>query len=386
MFDHALTNRLLASLRHIERGLLVVTTPDGKHHSFEGAKAGAMAQITIHDWRLARAVLHRGDVALAEAYRDGLWDSPDPTQIFLIGLQNQDVLDRYISGNVWGRLAARASYVLTRNTVRGSRKNIHAHYDLGNEFYRLWLDPTMTYSAAIFADSSDDLQAAQTRKYDRLLERVNPTGHLLEIGCGWGGFAERALQKGDYSFKGLTISEAQRDFATQRVGQDATIALEDYRHQQGRYDQIVSIEMFEAVGEEYWPTYFSKVKSLLASKGKALIQTITIANEAFDDYRRSGDAIRTFIFPGGMLPSPERFRHECTKAGLRVTDEFSFGHDYALTLRQWLTNFDSKLADVRAMGFDEPFIRMWRFYLTYCIAAFQHGRTDVMQWELQHAA
>jgi len=386
MFDRHIANRFLFVLSHIEYGAITVTTPDGIVHAFNAQKPGAEAQLVIHDWRVIGAIIRYGDIALAEAYRDGWWDADDPTQLFLFGLQNQSVLDRYICGTAFGRLASRVAYLFTRNTVRGSKRNNHPHYDLGNNFYALWLDQTMTYSSAIFGHEAEKLEDAQTRKYDRMIDRLNPCGSLLEVGCGWGGFAERALQKADYEIKGLTISEAQHQFASDRVGKDAVIALEDYRHQYGLYDQIVSIEMFEAVGEKFWPVYFSKLKSLLANRGKALIQTITIGDSFFERYRAGGDAIRTFIFPGGMLPSPSRFREESAKAGFRVTDEFSFGQDYALTLQHWLGNFDAKIEDVKSLGFDEKFIRMWRFYLTCCIAAFKHGRTDVMQWELQHAA
>lgn len=385
MFDRQITNRFLAALERIEVGAISVTTPDGRVYKFNSSNAGPDVEFSIHDWRLVSALIRHGDIALAEAYRDGWWDSPDPTQLFLFGLQNQTALDNYICGNAFGRLASRIAYFFTRNTERGSKKNIHAHYDLGNDFYSLWLDPSMTYSAAIFASENESLQSAQTRKYDRMIDRINSSGSLLEIGCGWGGFAERALQRGDYGIKGLTISEAQHQFASRRVGNNAVIALEDYRRQSGLYDQIVSIEMFEAVGEKFWPVYFGKLKSLLAAKGKVMVQSITIAEESFARYRTSGDAIRTFIFPGGMLPSPSRFREESAKVGLRVTDEFAFGQDYALTLSHWLGNFDARINDVKAMGFDEKFIRMWRFYLTCCIASFKHGRTNVMQWGLEHA-
>lgn len=386
MFERRITNRFLAALEQIEFGAITVTTPDGQVHAFNGTKPGAQAQFNIHDWRVVGALIRHGDIALAEAYRDGLWDSPDPTQLFSFALQNQAALDSYICGDALGKFASRLAYFFTRNTERGSKKNIHAHYDLGNDFYALWLDPSMTYSAAIFGHEHETLEAAQTRKYDRMIDRINPSGSLLEIGCGWGGFAERALQRGDYGIKGLTISEAQHQFASQRVGNNAVIALEDYRRQTGAYDQIVSIEMFEAVGEKFWPVYFSTLKSLLAANGKVMVQSITIAEDAFARYRTSGDAIRTFIFPGGMLPSPSRFREESAKAGLRVTDEFAFGQDYALTLTHWLASFDARISAVRAMGFDEKFIRMWRFYLTCCIASFRHGRTNVMQWGLQHAS
>lgn len=386
MFDRQITNRFLKTLDHIAYGSISVTTPDGKTHSYAGPQAGAQAQLTIRDWRLTGAMLRYGDIGLAEAYREGWWESEDPTALFLFGLQNQAALDGYIYGNAFGKLASRVAYLFTRNTLRGSRKNIHAHYDLGNDFYALWLDPTMTYSSAIFGGTDEPLQQAQHRKYDRIIERLNASGSLLEIGCGWGGFAERALEKGDYAIKGLTLSKAQQDFAARRLGNQVNIALEDYRAQKGRYDQIVSIEMFEAVGEKYWPVYFAQLKELLAQKGKAVVQTITIADNAFERYCATGDAIRTFIFPGGMLPSPTRFREESLKAGLQVTDEFAFGKDYARTLTQWLQNFDARIQEIKAMGFDDKFIRMWRFYLACCAAAFQYGRTDVLQWELQHAS
>lgn len=386
MFNQQITSRFLATLDRIEYGAIRVTTPDGRVHAFKGPLAGAEAELVIHDWRFVGAMIRQGDIALAEAYRDGWWDSADIAQLFLFGLQNQSSLDGYIYGSAFGRLASRIAYLFTRNTLGGSKKNIHAHYDLGNDFYALWLDKTMTYSSAIFGEKTENLVDAQYRKYDRIIERLHTSGNLLEIGCGWGGFAEHALQKGDYRIKGLTISEAQHRFASKRVGSDAVIALEDYRSQNGRYDQIVSIEMFEAVGEKFWPVYFSKLKSLLNDRGKAMVQSITIGDSFFDRYRASGDAIRTFVFPGGMLPSPARFREESVKAGLRVTDEFAFGQDYALTLQRWLQNFDVKKKEVMALGFDERFIRMWRFYLACCIAAFRHGRTDVMQWELQHAS
>lgn len=386
MFDRQIANRFISALGHTKYGALTVTTPDGKSRSFKGRHPGAEAFLTIHSWSVVSNMAQHGDIALAEAYRDGLWDSPDLTQLLLFGLQNQSALDDYMYGSAFGRLASRVAYLFTRNTLKGSKKNIHAHYDLGNDFYSLWLDPSMTYSSAIFQNTNESLQDAQKRKYDRMIDRLNTSGRLLEVGCGWGGFAERAIQRGDYGIKGLTISKAQHEYASSRVGNDAVIALEDYRHQKGLYNQIVSIEMFEAVGEKFWPIYFSKMKSLLADKGKAMIQTITIGDKIFDRYRTGGDAIRTFIFPGGMLPSPSRFREEAAKAGLRVTDEFAFGQDYALTLEFWLKNFEAKENTVKGMGFDQKFIRMWRFYLTCCIAAFRHGHTDVMQWELQHAA
>ena len=385
MFERQIINRFLETLNHIEYGSLTVTTPEGKTMSYQGPQTGADAHFVVQDWRAITALASSGDIGLAEGYRDGWWSSDDLVELFYFGLQNESALNKYIYGGVFARVAAKLAYLFTQNTLKGSRKNIHAHYDLGNDFYKLWLDQTMTYSSAIFHDQNDDLEKAQHSKYDRIINRLGASGRVLEIGCGWGGFAERALQTRDYAIKGLTISNEQHAFATERLGQKAEIALEDYRLQTGRYDNIVSIEMFEAVGENYWPLYFNKLKSLLADNGKALVQTITIGEDYFDRYRQGGDAIRTFIFPGGMLPSPKRFEEESVKAGFKLTDAFAFGQDYARTLELWLERFEERLGEVRALGFDEKFIRMWRFYLTSCIASFKIGRTNVMQMELQHA-
>jgi cyclopropane-fatty-acyl-phospholipid synthase len=385
MLEKTITQQFLKSLEHIEFGSMDVTTPDGKLHQFIGSTPSAHATLKLHDWRAIAVFATKGDTGFAEAYRDGWWDSDDLTSLFLIGLQNESALDNYIYGSLIGRIASRFSYLFTRNTLSGSKKNIHAHYDLGNDFYKLWLDESMTYSSALFMSPTEALVQAQHNKYDRIIDRLNDSGRVLEIGCGWGGFAERAVGKKDYEIKGLTISNAQHEYAKNRLGNNVQIALEDYRIQQGKYDNIVSIEMFEAVGERFWPVYFGKLKSLLEQKGKAVIQTITIRNEYFERYRAGGDMIRTYIFPGGMLPSTKRFEEESKKAGLKITDTHTFGQDYAITVEHWLKRFESKLGEIKTLGFDEPFIRLWRFYLTCCIASFKVSRTDVMQVELVHA-
>ena len=385
MLEKTITQKFLQTLEHIEFGSMDITTPDGTLHQFHGSKQSVHATLILHDWRTIPLFATKGDIGFAQAYRDGWWDSDDLTNLFLIGLQNEAALEKYIYGSIIGRIAARVSYLFTRNTLGGSKKNIHAHYDLGNEFYKLWLDESMTYSSAIFASADESLLQAQHNKYDRILDRLDDSGRLLEIGCGWGGFAERAAMKKDYEIKGLTISNAQHEYAAHRLGTNAQISLEDYRLQNKKYNNIVSIEMFEAVGERFWPVYFGKLKALLEQNGKAVIQTITIGNEYFERYRKGGDMIRTYIFPGGMLPSTERFAQESQKAGLHITDTFMFGNDYALTAQHWLARFDSKVSDVKTLGFDEPFIRLWRFYLTCCIASFKVGRTNVMQVELVHA-
>ncbi|PIE09576.1 MAG: cyclopropane-fatty-acyl-phospholipid synthase [Rhodobacterales bacterium] len=385
MFETRIRDEFLRTLDAVRYGRLTLTTPDGQVSVYEGAEPGPDASLDIHDWRMVPALAAKGDIGLTEAYRDGWCDTPDLETLLTFGLRNEDALDRYLYGHPLQALAMRALYLLNRNTRAGSRRNISAHYDLGNDFYRLWLDDTMTYSSALFADG-DDLARAQTRKYDRILDGLNgASGRMLEVGCGWGGFAERALERGDFASKGLTLSTEQAEFARNRLGTGAEIALQDYRDETGRYDHIVSIEMFEAVGEKFWPTYFGQLSNLLSNKGTAMIQTITVADRYFDRYRKGGDMIRSFIFPGGMLPSPTRFRQEAERAGLTITDRFGFGQDYARTLRDWLNRFDTKRAEILAMGFDEPFIRVWRFYLAACAASFTVGRTDVMQLRLAHA-
>ena len=386
MLQRQITNHFLKTLSHIDCGSIRITLPDGSHHEFSGRAVGPNAELTIYDNRVIATLAQKGDIGFVESYRDGWCDSEDLTTLFSFGLHNEEALDRYICGSFLGKLASRFAYFFTRNTLHGSKKNIHAHYDLGNDFYTLWLDSGMTYSSALFSDCAEDLTSAQYRKYDRIIDRLNDSGSLLEIGCGWGGFAERALDRRDYCIKGLTISKDQHDYARKRLKGDAVISLEDYRLQTGRYDHIVSIEMFEAVGEEFWPVYFSRIKSLLSDKGKAVIQTITIKDHYFHRYRKGVDPIRSFIFPGGMLPSPDRFVEASGEAGLCVTNQFAFGKDYALTIKRWLDRFEHNLSAVKSLGFDEKFIRMWRFYLTYCIAGFESGRTDVMQMELRHGA
>jgi cyclopropane-fatty-acyl-phospholipid synthase len=386
MINEQLKKNALKAFENIEYGSLALSFPDGSHYVFQGKKTGANATLTLTDWRVLSALAFRGDIGFAEAYRDGWCDSPDLAALVQFSLENESASAKYLHGSFIGRLLAYLGNLTRLNTLTGSRKNIHAHYDLGNEFYRLWLDPSMTYSSALFSHPHESLLQAQYRKYDRILERLEkPTGSVLEIGCGWGGFADRALQHNDYALTGVTLSTEQKHYADHRLQGQANIVLEDYRAQQGKYDFLVSIEMFEAVGEQYWKTYFAKLADLMKQGGKAVVQTITIDHAHFPQYRKAGDFIRSFIFPGGMLPSPERFTQEANRAGLRVTDNFAFGRHYARTLQHWLDTFETRKTEVLALGFDEPFIRLWRLYLAACIASFTVGRTDVLQFELCHA-
>ncbi len=388
MLSNTLQNKFIKLFEKIEYGSLSLTIPDGKIFDFKGTLEGPHATLHIKDWRALSSYATKGHIGLAESYRDGYWDSNDLPTLLYVGLKNQNSLGANIHGSALSQLISRIQYMFRQNTLKGSKRNIHAHYDIGNDFYELWLDPTMTYSSALYKNGNETLEQAQYNKYDRILSRLEkPSGRILEVGCGWGGFAQRALSKNDIDFdlKGITLSEEQQRYAQARLGQNANIVLEDYRHQKGKFDYLVSIEMFEAVGEKFWPTYFGKMKSLLQDKGKAVVQTITIQDRLFDAYRKRGDMFRTFIFPGGMLPSPSRFKEEAQKADLRVSDEFSFGQDYSKTCAEWLKTFDAKQKEILALGYDQSFIRIWRIYLATCVAAFKAGNINVMHLELEHA-
>lgn len=373
----------LPSFDGLKCGSLRLTTPDGKTHVFTGSADGPHADMTITDWRVVQRALARGDIALGEDYVAGLWDTGDVETLFSFFLLNFDTFEKYAHGN-WLQRMFFAIYnrVIRRNSKSGSKANITAHYDVGNDFYRLWLDDSMTYSSALYGDAAT-LEDAQHNKYQRILSRADGDS-VLEIGCGWGGFAEAAAAHGR-KLTGLTVSPAQHAYATTRMSGRADIRLQDYRDAQGTFDSIVSIEMFEAVGEQYWAGYFRTVADRLKRGGAAVIQTITIRDELFDDYRKRGDFIRHYVFPGGMLPSAAVFERHAHAAGLAVRDSFAFGQDYARTLREWLMRLDARRDAVVALGYSEAFVRNWRFYLGICAAGFATGRTDVLQVELAHA-
>ncbi len=385
-FSQSLANRLFRCLDHVETGRLTLTAPDGQTRVFVGRSPGDVADIQIHDWRVFSHLIFKGDVGFAHDYRSGYWESDDPAALVGFFLKNRSSFDQYAFSERLLHLAANIGYRLRRNTVRGSKKNIQAHYDLGNDFYALWLDPSMTYSSALFRSQNEPLEAAQSNKYDRIIQQFNSfSGRLLDIGCGWGGFADHAASRGDFSIQAITLSQEQCRYAQQRLGDDARVCLKDYRSQEGFFDHIVSIEMFEAVGESHWPVYFRRIGDLLKQGGRAVIQTITINNRDFPRYRRGSDFIRSYIFPGGLLPSPQRFQQEAERAGLKAEGMLAFGQDYARTVTHWLQAFDDQKSAVKALGFDDGFIRLWRFYLSACIAGFKTGHNDVMQVSLCHA-
>ncbi|NRR32758.1 class I SAM-dependent methyltransferase [Oxalobacteraceae bacterium] len=377
--------RMLAALRH---GALLLKRPDGGRQLF--GDTSFPITLELRNWSPCAAALRSGDIGFAESFIRGDWSTDDLPGLVELLIRNREAIESLVYGSWWGSLLYRLKHLLNRNSRSGSRKNIHAHYDIGNAFYRLWLDPSMTYSSALFRPGAGgDLAAAQLAKYRRIAGQLalEPGARVLEIGCGWGGFAEVAAREQQVHVTGLTLSGEQLAYAQARLAaaglaQLSDLRLCDYRDSAGQYDAIASIEMFEAVGERYWPDYFACVARNLKPGGRACIQTITIADALFPRYRQGSDFIQQYIFPGGMLPSPSEFRHQAALQGLRVADEFCFGIDYADTLLQWRHAFLRQRADVAAQGFDERFLLTWEFYLAYCEAAFRAGNTDVMHFTL----
>jgi cyclopropane-fatty-acyl-phospholipid synthase len=382
---------VLKALERLSVGRLTLHLPDGTTHRFGSEGAQPQAELHVRDWLFFRHVLLDGDIGFAEAYMEGFCDSPDLPGLIALLAENEKSLGRMVHTNVLHDLTLKFLHWQRRNSRKGSRKNIHAHYDLGNEFYRLWLDPTMTYSSALFEGTDGKpLEAAQTAKYERILEQIGAKqgDRILEIGCGWGGFAETAARRG-MRITGVTISSKQLEFARERLQQAGLadrvdLQFRDYRDIEGCYDHIVSIEMVEAVGERYWPDYFATLKRHVAPGGSALVQAIVIADELFEGYRHHPDFIQTYVFPGGMLLSPASLREQCRQAGLKIAELYSFGLDYARTLEAWLGRFDTVADQVAKLGFDERFRRMWRYYLAYCAAGFSTRRTDVLQAHFRH--
>jgi cyclopropane-fatty-acyl-phospholipid synthase len=370
----------------LRRGALTMNLPNGRTLRFAGPEPGIEAVMSVHSLAFARRLASSGDLGLAEAYLREEWDSPDLAAFLLLFASNRDLVATLLPGKPLVRLWQLFRHILNINTRTGARRNIHAHYDLGNAFYGAWLDRTMTYSSALFAPGDNDLANAQTRKYRAIAEAADlrRDHHVLEIGCGWGGFAEFAASEIGCRVTGLTISDEQFAFARRRIaaaglGDRVEIKLLDYRDERGTYDRIVSIEMFEAVGERFWPTFFRQMRDRLAAGGRAGLQVITIRDDSFDWYRREIDFIRRYVFPGGMLPSPTVLRDLGARWGLPVEGERIFGLDYAATLAHWRERFRVAWPELTPLGFDERFRRLWEYYLAYCEAGFRSGNIDVRQ-------
>jgi cyclopropane-fatty-acyl-phospholipid synthase len=380
----------LALLERISHGHLELLTPEHTRMVFGNAHAGPAATLQVHDWRACDRILRAGDIGFAEAYGAGWVDSPDLAALLRLAVRNDSALDRALFGSLLARGWYRLRHWLRRNNRAGSRRNIHAHYDIGNAFYRLWLDPSWTYSSALFdGDYSQPLERAQQRKYQRVIDTLGLRAgdRVLEVGCGWGGFAEHAARQGIH-VHGVTLSPSQLAIGRERIAAAGLaplveLELRDYRDSGGSYDAIVSIEMFEAVGERYWQDYFRTLAARLKPGGKALVQSITIGEQYFPRYRAGSDFIQQYIFPGGMLPSIERFEHGAARAGLRNVGRLAFGPDYAETLRRWRRAYHDARAEVTAQGYDNHFQRIWDLYFAYCEAGFDEGRTDVVQFLLE---
>jgi cyclopropane-fatty-acyl-phospholipid synthase len=389
-----LTLRLLVrAADRLHYGKLELVSPDRGHWRFEGRRPGPSARLVLRNPAALGRVLRGGDVAFAEAYMDGDWDTPDLAELLELLHLNRQAFDGLAAGRLLARLGRLASHLRRRNTRRGSRRNIAYHYDLGNAFYAAWLDPTLTYSCALFERQDEHLEQAQRNKYDRMLRRldIHPGQHLLEIGSGWGGFAIHAAAAAGCRVTSITLSERQFEEARKRVRaagleQLVELRLQDYRDVTECYDRVVSIEMFEAVGEQYWPDFFRTIHDRLRPGGIAALQVITIADAAFADYRRGVDFIQKYIFPGGMLCSPAAFATCVKAAGLLQNDRQFFGEHYARTLAEWDRRVFAAGPDLRAQGFDNRFLRMWHYYLAYCQAGFRTGHVDLMQTTLVRPA
>ncbi|MFW2353963.1 class I SAM-dependent methyltransferase [Hydrogenophaga sp.] len=380
----------LQLLQRLVHGSLTLQLPDGSVQRF-GQVDGPHASMKLNNWNVCSASLKSGDIGFAETYIAGDWTTSNLPALLSLMVANRREVEDVIYGSWLGRFAYRVKHLLNRNSKTNSRKNIHAHYDLGNAFYGLWLDDTMNYSSAWFETPDQTMEAAQHAKVRRALRMtdVKPGDRVLEIGCGWGALAEKATTEFDAHVTGVTLSTEQLEFANermQRIGRAdrADLRLQDYRDiSDAPFDAICSIEMVEAVGREYWPTYFQTVSRLLKPGGKACVQSIVIDDEHFERYIKGTDFIQQYVFPGGCLPCPSEFRAQAAKAGLEVVDEFAFGLDYARTLAIWRERFLHEQERVLQLGFDQRFLRIWEFYLAYCEAAFEQGSTDVVQYTLR---
>ena len=372
-------------------GRLDVHLPGGECLTREGSEPGQHAAMHVKRWRTFAKVMRRGDIGFAESYIAGDWETPDLTALMTVLAKNVDQFNDKFSAKGWDRWTTALQHAMRQNTLRQSRKNIEAHYDLGNTFYQLWLDPSMTYSSALFHDEKQSLEQAQQAKYQRMLEQaeLEPNSHLLEVGCGWGGFAAAAAEAG-HRVTGITISPSQLAFAQERLAAEikagsVSLELTDYREISGSFDAVVSIEMFEAVGREWWSTYMETLRGRVKPGARAVVQTITINDELFDSYVEQPDFIQTCIFPGSLLSCPSQFKDHARAAGLEAEGDHFFGLSYAETLRRWQQAFNAEEDSVRDLGFDTEFIRLWNFYMSYCIGGFEAERTNVAQFAFRAA-
>ena len=382
---------IFQAFKNIKGGSVIMTLPDGSKHHFGQDEQQLPIYIQVNDVQAFQWVISRGDIGVAESYFKNLWHTDDLERFLHLAIQNRAALDALIYGSWWGSLLSKIKHFFNKNTKSGSKKNIQAHYDLGNNFYSLWLDPSMMYSSALFSEGNNKtLEQAQKDKCDRIISMLNPQAgdHILEIGCGWGGFIKQANEQG-LQVDAITISNEQYRYVQEQLAFQASptaksaVMLKDYRDCHQQYDGIVSIEMFEAVGEEYWQSYFKTIYRCLKPGKRAVIQSIVIDEDLFPKYRTNTDFIQQYVFPGGMLPAVSVFEQHAHDVGLRVKDKLFFGDDYANTLRTWALSFNEKLKEVKALGFKDEFIRLWNFYLFYCAAGFAGKSLEVVQFTLE---
>lgn len=376
-----------------QSGRLDVVLPDGRRFRHDGIEPGPVAEIIVHNTDVFARLVREGDVGFMEAYMDGSWTTPDLQALFDYINKEGDALIQQFPGMAFVRAYEKMRFWMLRNTKQQARKNISAHYDLGNDFYGLWLDDTMTYSAGIFETGQESLEAAQIAKYKSIVDRMNvqPGEHVLEIGCGWGGFAEYAARERGLRVTCLTLSREQLAFAQERIeklglSDQVEFKLQDYRDETGVYDGIASIEMFEAVGQRYWPVYFETLRERLRPGRQASLQIITVPDTRWAVYSRGVDFIQKYIFPGGMLPAPMKLAEEMARAGLEDLGSISFAKGYSITLRRWFDTFNARWDEVAAHGFDDRFRKMWNLYLTGCAGAFEYGMCDVIQLTVRKPA
>ncbi|RDJ03036.1 SAM-dependent methyltransferase [Rhizobium grahamii] len=388
-FAGRLLRRLVGNLH---TGRLRIVLPSGIVVEKTGTEPGPDATIVMTKWRMVRRILTAGDIGFAEGFLEGDWTTPDLTEVIRLAARNKDVLSRAIGGSILMRLVNRMLHLLNANTKKGSRRNIEAHYDLGNDFYKEWLDPTMLYSSAIYDDTTPHLEAAQQKHLDRIREKLALSGgeSVLELGCGWGALAIELATRSSAKVVGLTLSPSQLAWASDVVGKSAKarlvdLRLQDYRDAKGQFDRIVSIEMFEAVGEAYWPVYFETLRRCMKYNGRAVLQIISIEETRFEAYRGSIDFIQKYIFPGGFLPSDKALERAVSTAGLKLTEIEHFGRSYARTLADWRSRFHANWPAIAKQGFDERFRRLWHYYLCYCEAGFEEGNINVGLYTIEHA-
>ncbi|MBX3513468.1 MAG: class I SAM-dependent methyltransferase [Xanthobacteraceae bacterium] len=395
VLDHSrFTDRWIAHvLRSLKIGHLTIETPSGARVEGKGEIEGPRATLILHRWRTMRRLMFGGDVGFAEAYMDGDWSTPDLATLIELAALNETALSEVTAGRWFNRVLHRMRHLLRANTKSGSRRNIEAHYDLGNDFYKLWLDPSMTYSSALYADAKQSLEDAQDNKLARIMDLLALNGgeRVLEIGCGWGRLAERITTERNAHVTGLTLSPSQLKGARERLAKagaadKSDLRLQDYRDVTETFDRVVSIEMIEAVGEKYWPAYFGKIAQVLNAGGRAVLQVITIAEERFELYRRNADFIQRYVFPGGMLPSHGVMLEQIKQAGMKFISLENFGESYAHTLNEWNRRFQRAWPEIEAMGYSKKFKRTWEYYLAYCEGGFRSKAIDVGLYMMEKPA